>query len=151
MFLLPFEMAVKLAGAGSVMNSYQEIDGEQPAASRWLLTEVLRDQWGFDGFVVADYGAVTFLHTFAGAAHDGVEASAKAFHAGLDVELPAPVEYPVGLPAALDRGHGHDRRHRPRGRGCSPPSSRVGIFERPYVDADAVVMERPRVHWPPRK
>ena len=103
-FLLPFEMAVKLAGAGSVMNSYQEIDGEQPAASRWLLTEVLRDQWGFDGFVVADYGAVTFLHAFAGAAHDGVEASAKALRAGLDVELPAPVEYPTGLPAALDAG-----------------------------------------------
>ena len=66
------------AGAGSVMNSYQEIDGEQPAASRWLLTEVLRDQWGFDGFVVADYGAVTFLHAFAGAATDGTEASAQA-------------------------------------------------------------------------
>jgi beta-glucosidase-like glycosyl hydrolase len=142
-FLLPFEMAVKLADAGSVMNSYQEIDGEQPAASRWLLTEVLRDQWGFDGFVVADYGAVTFLHAFAGAAHDGVEASAKALRAGLDVELPAPVEYPVGLPAALAAGMVTIDDIDLAVRRVLTAKFRVGIFERPYVDADAVVMERP--------
>ena len=104
LFLLPFEMAVKAGGAGSVMNSYQEVDGEQPAASHWLLTEILRDTWGFDGFVVADYGAVTFLHQFAGVAEDGPAAAAMALRAGLDVELPSPVEFPSGVPTAIERG-----------------------------------------------
>lgn len=142
-FLLPFEMAVKLAGARSVMNSYQEVDGEQPAASKWLLTEVLREQWGFDGFVVADYGAVTFLHAFAGVAHDGVEASALALRAGLDVELPAPVEFPAGLPAALDAGRVTIDDIDLAVRRVLTAKFRAGIFERPYVDVDAIVMERP--------
>ncbi len=54
-FLLPFEMAVKEGGALSVMNAYQDFDGKAPAASSWLLMEILRDAWGFEGFVVADY------------------------------------------------------------------------------------------------
>jgi len=44
------------------MNAYQDFDGEAPAASRWLLSEILRDRWGFEGFVVSDYGAIGFLY-----------------------------------------------------------------------------------------
>jgi beta-xylosidase len=58
--LPPFERLVA-AGVRSVMNSYAEIDGEAPAASRWLLTEVLRDAWGFEGTVVSDYWSLPFL------------------------------------------------------------------------------------------
>src|SRR5699024_6532339 len=47
--LVPFEMAVRLGEAGAVMNSYADLDGTPPAASRWLLTELLRDTWGFEG------------------------------------------------------------------------------------------------------
>jgi beta-glucosidase len=142
-FLLPFEMAVKSASADSVMNSYQEVDGEQPAASRWLLTEVLRDQWGFDGVVVADYGAVTFLHAAAGAAADGTEASALALRAGLDIELPAAVEYPQGIPAALDRGLlTIDEVDRAVGR-VLRAKFRCGVFDAPYVDVDVIRMELP--------
>ncbi|MBP0587718.1 glycoside hydrolase family 3 protein, partial [Mycobacterium tuberculosis] len=54
-FLLPFEVAVKLADAGSVMPAYHDIDNEPCHASRHLLTKVLREDWGFDGLVVADY------------------------------------------------------------------------------------------------
>ncbi|WP_395818428.1 glycoside hydrolase family 3 protein [Devosia sp.] len=61
-FLLPFEMAVKLADAGSVMPAYHDIDGEPCHASPHLLTEVLREQWGFDGIVVADYIGVSLLY-----------------------------------------------------------------------------------------
>src|SRR4030095_11613328 len=61
-FLVPFEMAVKTAGARSVMNAYQDVDGVPCAASRFLLTETLRERWGFDGIVVADYFAVRMLH-----------------------------------------------------------------------------------------
>jgi len=142
-FLLPFEMAVRDAGAGSVMNSYQEVDGEQPATSRWLLTDVLRNQWGFEGFVVADYGAVTFLHAFAGAAADGVEASARALRAGLDVELPSPVEFPSGVPAAIERGLLSTEDVDLALRRVLSAKFRLGLFEQPYTNPDDVVMELP--------
>ncbi|MGL6313593.1 glycoside hydrolase family 3 N-terminal domain-containing protein [Vibrio sp. WXL103] len=87
-YLLPFEMAVKLANAGSVMPAYHDIDGEPCHASHYLLTEVLRERWGFDGLIVADYGGIDLLHTHHRVARDGAEAAAVAFNAGLDVELP---------------------------------------------------------------
>ncbi|MGI5459140.1 glycoside hydrolase family 3 N-terminal domain-containing protein [Streptomyces sp. CA-249302] len=85
--LPPFERVVA-AGVGSVMNSYAEIDGEAPAASRWLLTEVLREQWGFEGTVVSDYWSLPFLVNAHRVAADLPDAGALALRAGLDVELP---------------------------------------------------------------
>lgn len=87
-FLLPFEMVVKQANAGSVMPAYHDIDGEPSHASRHLLTEVLRNQWGFDGLVVADYGGINLLHQDHAVALDKAQAAALAFNAGLDIELP---------------------------------------------------------------
>ncbi len=55
-FLLPFEMAVKLANAGSVMPAYHDIDNQPGHSDSFLLTTVLRERWGFDGIIVADYG-----------------------------------------------------------------------------------------------
>ena len=60
-FLLPFEMAVKLANAGSVMPAYHDIDNQPGHSDSFLLTTVLREQWGFDGIIVADYGGVSLL------------------------------------------------------------------------------------------
>ncbi|MER5787419.1 glycoside hydrolase family 3 N-terminal domain-containing protein [Streptomyces sp. NPDC001980] len=85
--LPPFERAVA-AGVGSVMNSYAEIDGEAPAASRRLLTGVLRDQWGFEGTVVSDYWSLPFLVNAHRVAADLSAAGALSLAAGLDVELP---------------------------------------------------------------
>ncbi|MGR5268749.1 glycoside hydrolase family 3 N-terminal domain-containing protein [Vibrio astriarenae] len=87
-FMLPFEMAVKVANAGSVMPAYHDIDGEPCHSSHYLLTEVLREQWGFDGLIVADYGGVDLLKAHHAVAQDSTEAAALAFNAGLDVELP---------------------------------------------------------------
>ncbi|WP_243229498.1 glycoside hydrolase family 3 N-terminal domain-containing protein [Microbacterium sp. CIAB417] len=86
--LPPFEMAVRLAGARSVMNSYTETDRVPAAADRWLLTDLLRGEWGFDGTVVSDYWAVAFLKSKHGLAGTMPEAGRLALHAGLDVELP---------------------------------------------------------------
>ncbi|CAM5406014.1 beta-xylosidase/alpha-l-arabinosidase [Leifsonia shinshuensis] len=86
--LPPFEMAVRDGGVRSVMNSYAEIDGVPVAANPAYLTGVLRDEWGFDGTVVADYFAVAFLHTMHRVAADRGEAAALALAAGIDVELP---------------------------------------------------------------
>lgn len=84
----PFELAIREGKVGAVMNSYADIDGEVPAASKWLLTEVLREEWGFEGTVVADYWAVAFLEKMHRIAADQAEAARLAISAGLDIELP---------------------------------------------------------------
>ncbi|WP_460772745.1 beta-xylosidase/alpha-l-arabinosidase [Microbacterium sp. GXF7504] len=94
-FLPPFEMAVRDGGARSVMNSYAEIDGVPVAAASELLTELLRDTWGFDGVVVSDYFSVAFLETMHRIAADRGDAAALALTAGIDVELPGADAYPA--------------------------------------------------------
>ncbi|QEW04739.1 glycosyl hydrolase [Microbacterium lushaniae] len=86
--LPPFEMAVRAGGAGSVMNSYTETDRVPAAADRWLLTDVLRGEWGFEGTVVSDYWAIAFLKSKHGVAETMADAGRQALHAGMDVELP---------------------------------------------------------------
>jgi beta-xylosidase len=86
--LVPFEMALRLGGARSVMPSYVDIDGIPVSASAELLTTLLRDTLGFDGLVVSDYYAVSFLELQHAVAGGQGEAAALALAAGLDVELP---------------------------------------------------------------
>jgi beta-xylosidase len=86
--LPPFEMALRHGGARSVMHSYTDNDGLPAAADRGLLTGLLRDTWGFEGTVVADYFAVTFLRTLHRVADSDGRAAALALAAGVDVELP---------------------------------------------------------------
>ncbi|MBK3570140.1 glycoside hydrolase family 3 N-terminal domain-containing protein, partial [Streptomyces sp. MBT62] len=101
--LPPFERLVA-AGVRSVMNSYAEIDGEAPAASRWLLTEVLRDAWGFEGTIVSDYWSLPFLVNDHRVAADLPEAGALALTAGLDVELPDQRGFGDALVHAVEQG-----------------------------------------------
>jgi beta-xylosidase len=86
--LVPFEMALRLGGARSVMPSYVDIDGVPASADPRLLTTVLRDEYGFDGVVVSDYYAVSFLELQHAVAASPGHAAALALTAGLDVELP---------------------------------------------------------------
>lgn len=106
--MVPFEMAIREAGARSVMNSYADIDGMPPAASRELLTGVLRDQWGFAGTVVSDYWAIRFLEVVHLVAADSADAARLALTAGMDVELPETESY--GHLAALVRAGDLDER-----------------------------------------
>ncbi|MFJ2884778.1 glycoside hydrolase family 3 N-terminal domain-containing protein [Streptomyces sp. NPDC087305] len=101
--LPPFERLVT-AGVRSVMNSYAEIDGEAPAASRWLLTEVLRDAWGFEGTVVSDYWSLPFLVNAHRVAADLPDAGALALRAGMDVELPDQRGFGAALVHAVELG-----------------------------------------------
>ncbi|MFV2102923.1 glycoside hydrolase family 3 N-terminal domain-containing protein [Micromonospora sp. LOL_024] len=102
--LPPFEMALRLGGARSVMHSYAEIDGVPVAADKELLTQVLRERWGFDGVLVADYFAVRFLQSLHGVAADAGQAARLALHAGIDVELPTVDAYGAPLAAAVRSG-----------------------------------------------
>ncbi|MCL1898918.1 MAG: glycoside hydrolase family 3 C-terminal domain-containing protein [Promicromonosporaceae bacterium] len=85
----PFRRAIAEAGLATVMNSYNEIDGVPSAADRWLLTELLREQLGFDGLVVSDYESIVMLQTVYHTAASAEQAGAQALAAGLDVDLPA--------------------------------------------------------------
>ena len=94
-FLHPFKECLQQAGAISVMASYNEIDGVPSHASRWLLRDVLRTEWGFKGFVVSDYYAIwelghrpdTHGHFVA---KDKKESCRLAVEAGVNIELPEP-------------------------------------------------------------
>jgi len=86
--LVPFEMALLDGGARSVMHSYSDVDGVPPAADPALLTELLRDRWGFEGTVVSDYYGVAFLQDLHHVAASSLDAAHQALTAGVDVELP---------------------------------------------------------------
>ncbi len=91
LYLRPFELTVRDAQAWGIMSSYNKLDGEHAAQNRRLLTEILRDEWGFDGFVVSDWYGV----------HD----AASAANAGLNLEMPGPVRiYGDKLVTAVERG-----------------------------------------------
>jgi beta-xylosidase len=101
--LPPFEMALR-AGARSVMHSYAEIDGVPTAANESILTTLLRERWGFDGTVVADYFGISFLRLLHKVAADDENAAALALTAGVDVELPTVRCYREPLMRAVHDG-----------------------------------------------
>ena len=100
----PFEAALGQGKARSVMNAYNDIDGLPAAANAWLLTDVLRGEWGFEGTVVADYWAIPFLASMHGLAADAGGAGVLALEAGIDVELPETVSYGASLVEAVRSG-----------------------------------------------
>ena len=141
-FLLPFEMAVKLANAGSVMPAYHDIDGEPGHSSRRLITEVLREQWGFDGLIVADYIGVSLLYRHHGIAADRADAMAMALNAGLDIELPG-ADCAAHLQTALDRGTVTLETIDAAVLRVLTEKFRVGLFEQPYADEAAIRLQTP--------
>ncbi|MGV9525646.1 beta-xylosidase/alpha-l-arabinosidase [Streptomyces cellulosae] len=102
--LPPFEMAIHEGGARSVMHAYTDIDGVPSAADETLLTGLLRDTWGFDGTVVADYFGIAFLKTLHGIAGDFADAAGAALKAGVDVELPTVKTFGAPLVEAVAEG-----------------------------------------------
>ncbi|AEE46850.1 glycoside hydrolase family 3 N-terminal domain-containing protein [Cellulomonas fimi] len=102
--LPPFEMAVRDGGVRSVMSSYTELDGIPTASDPSILTGILRDRWGFDGTVVADYFGVAFLQLLHHVAGDLGEAAGLALAAGVDIELPAGDAYLEPLAEAVRDG-----------------------------------------------
>ncbi len=85
---IPFRACFLEAGARSVMAAYGSLNGRPCSANRWLLTDVLRKEWGFTGFVVSDYGSVSGVLELHRVAANKKEAAAQALDAGMDMELP---------------------------------------------------------------
>jgi beta-glucosidase len=136
-YLHPFEAAVRVGGARSVMNAYNEIDGILCAADRDLLTRTLRDEWGFEGIVVSDYFSIRQLAEYHRLAVDGESAAALALGAGLDVELPATDCYGAPLLRAIEAGLVTDETLDEAVRRVLCTKFDLGLFDEPYVDVAA--------------
>lgn len=131
-----FEMAIRLGGARGIMPSYNDIDGDPVTGSKALLTGLLRDEFGFDGIVISDLGAIIQLQAKHGTAASPAEAYAQALRAGVDLDLDNRVSsdriidaVSSGLlsEAELDSAVANVLRTK----------FRIGLFERPYVDLDS--------------
>lgn len=133
-FLFPFERVIRETGALAVMNSYGELDGIPCAASRRLLTDVLRGEWGFPGIVVSDYSAIDMLHTHHRLARDKGEAGNLALEAGIDVELPAVDCYGTALRSLLEQGLISPALVDTAVLRVLKVKFLLGLFEQPYVD-----------------
>jgi beta-glucosidase len=103
-FMAPFEAAIKTAGLASIMNAYHELDGVPCAASRELLTDILRGWLGFQGLVVSDYFAVQTIAEHHHIAATKADAARLALEAGIDIELPGTDCYGAPLHAAIESG-----------------------------------------------
>ena len=130
----PFEAAVA-AGAGNVMTAYMDLNGVPASGSRWLFTEVLRDTWGFEGFVVSDANAVRSLVTH-GFATDLSDAAARAVNVGMDLEMAVSDPAYRHLPDALESGAASPEAVDASVRRVLEAKVRMGVFDAPYVDED---------------
>jgi len=130
----PFKAAID-AGAGNVMTAYMALNGIPATGSRWLLTDVLRETWGFAGFVVSDANAVRNLVTH-GFAVDLTDAGARAVNAGVDIEMAFAEPANGHLPEALESGAASRQAVDASVRRVLEAKLRMGLFDAPYVDEE---------------
>jgi beta-glucosidase len=103
-----------------------------------LITEILRERWGFDGIVVSDYEAVRLLHTHHAVARDDAEAAALALQAGMDMELPGFTCFRTGIEKAVARGLLQMAIVDAAVTRVLVEKSRLGLFENPYADEGVI-------------
>jgi beta-glucosidase len=131
-YLPPFKAAVE-AGAGNIMTAYMDLNGIPATGNHWLLTEVLRETWGFDGFVVSDAQAVHNLRTH-GFAADLTDAGARAAKAGVDMEMAIADPAYAHLPEAVTAGLVDEDTLDTAVRRVLTAKARMGLLDQPYVD-----------------
>jgi beta-glucosidase len=132
-FLPSFEAAVKEAGVMSVMPSYNEIDGVPSSINKWLLEDVLRKEWNFQGFLTSDYYALTQLESLHHVVGDKAEAARLSLEAGIDVETPDPDVFLTLVQLVKDKKVPETLLDRAVGRTLRAKFL-LGLFEKPYVD-----------------
>jgi beta-glucosidase len=142
-YLPPFRAAVE-AGAGNIMSAYMDLNGVPASGNRWLLTDVLRDALGFDGFVVTDANAAKDLVTHHFAA-DPADAAARALLAGVDMEMAVAEPAFSHLGAALADGRVSTGQLDASVRRILALKETLGLLDQPFVDEDRAreVLARP--------
>jgi len=134
MYFEPFKAAIDKANAQIVMASYNEIGGIPSHANRWLLTDVLRKEWGFKGIVVSDYDGIEQLMSLHHVAANLTDAAARALHAGVDVDYPDGQAF-SHIPQALAAGKVTMAQVNAAVRGVLRLKFEAGLFAHPYVSA----------------
>lgn len=140
--MVPFQKVIMEGKAKAIMPAYSELDGVPVHASRRLLTDLLRGEFGFTGPVISDYGAIKMLYDFHHVAQTKTEAGKMALYAGVDVEAPSVIGFNAELEEAVRNGEvpmewvdlavSRVLRHK----------FEMGLFENPYADADAMAQNR---------
>jgi beta-glucosidase len=134
-FLVPFRAAVQEAHVGSAMASYNEIDGIPNHANRWLLDRVLRQEWGFLGYVTSDANGLQMLVDTHHIASDFYDAARKGLAAGVDYDLSNGAVYATLLDQVRD-GRVPEAELDQAVERVLAAKFRLGLFENPYVDPD---------------
>jgi len=144
MFLPPFRDAVQKANIYSVMPSYNEMDGVPAHANRFLLDQVLRKEWGFNGYVFSDYEGLKMLYTFQHTAKNAADAAPQALNAGVDLEAPSPHVY-AKLIELVKAGKVKEAQIDTAVARILTVKFKAGLFEKPLTDT---LLLKKRVHTP---
>ena len=131
-YLPPYKAAVD-AGVGSVMTSFNDIDGIPASGNKWLLTDLLRENWGFEGFVVSDYTSVNEM--IAHGMGDLQAVSALAINAGLDMDMVGE-GFLTTLKKSVDEGKVSEEQITKAARRILEAKHKLGLLEDPYLYSD---------------
>lgn len=129
-YLLPYEMCVK-AGAQTLMSSFNDISGTPGSANRYTMTDILKERWGHDGFIVSDWGAIEQLKN-QGYAPDKKTAAERSFNAGLEMDMMSHA-YDRYLSELLAEGKVSAEQLDEAVRRVLRVKMRLGLFENPYT------------------
>lgn len=132
-YFLPYQAAVE-AGVGSVMTSFNDVDGIPASANRWLMTEVLRERWGFDGFVVTDYTAINEMTDHG--LGDLQQVSALAMNAGVDMDMVGE-GFLTTLKKSIEEGKVSEAAIDAACRRILTAKFKLGLFDDPYRYCDS--------------
>lgn len=132
-FLAPFEAAIKEANARTIMPSYNELDGIPNHSNKWLLRDILRGEWGFQGLVVSDYFAIDEMIGRHHIAADCAGSAKYAIEAGVDIELPFLKCYAT-LPELVRSGQVPQRLIDEAVARVLRAKFELGLFDNPYID-----------------
>lgn len=130
-YLTPFKAAQE-AGVATFMSSFNDVNGVPATGNKFLLQDILRNEWKFDGFVVSDWNSVTEMIAH-GYCADAKEAAYKAVSAGLDMEMTSKA-YEENLRQLLEEGKITEEQLNQMVRNILRIKFRLGLFEKPYVD-----------------
>ena len=132
----PFKAAIEKAGIRSLMTSYNSVDGTPATANPWLLTQTLKRDWGFKGFVISDAGAVGGANVLHGTARDYAHATAQTIDGGLDVIFQTSVgQAGLFMPPFLDGSIAQSRIDDAVAR-VLRVKFQLGLFDHPYVSEE---------------
>ena len=137
-YLPPFEAVVKEGGASTIMSAYNSLNGRACTANKWLLTDILRKEYGFKGWVASDYGAVAGILEAHRNTANAKETAAAAINAGMESEWPGVYIWGKGLDDAVHEGLIAPKTLDEAVRRVLRIKFKTGMFEDPYADPQHV-------------